>query len=48
MPDPVDKAKERTSLARGEVWLLRVAAATGVASLIAHGTDALDKVLGWF
>jgi hypothetical protein len=34
-----DKAQERITLPRGEVWLLRIAAATGVFSMLAHGLE---------
>lgn len=40
------KATERVTLARGEVWLLRVAAATGIVSAISHGIGLLHY-LGW-
>ena len=39
-----DKAKERVTLARGEVWLLRIAAATGVAGMLSHGVDLLHEI----
>ena len=39
-----EKAAERITLARGEVWLLRVAAATGVVSMLAHGVDFLHQI----
>ena len=39
-----DKAEERITLARGEVWLLRIAAATGVLSMISHGLDLLHEI----
>lgn len=45
-----DKAGEQIRLPRFEVWLLRIAAATGAFSAISHGADAigqLGKVLGW-
>lgn len=42
-----EKASERITLARGEVWLLRIAAATGVVSMISHGVDLLHE-LGLF
>jgi hypothetical protein len=38
------KATERVSLARGEVWLLRIAAATGVVSMFAHGLQFLHEI----
>jgi len=39
-----DKAREQITLARGEVWLLRIAAATGVLSMISHGIDLLHEL----
>lgn len=39
-----DKASERITLARGELWLLRIAAATGVLSMISHGVDLLHEL----
>ena len=47
MPDSADvqrKASERVTLARGEVWLLRIAAATGVVSMLAHGVQLLHEI----
>jgi len=38
------KARETVTLARGEVWLLRIAAATGVISMISHGIDLLHEL----
>jgi hypothetical protein len=40
----VDKAREQVTLARGEVWLLRIAAATGVVSMLAHGIQFLHEI----
>jgi hypothetical protein len=42
--DIQDKAEERITLARGEVWLLRIAAATGVISMFSHGIDLLHEL----
>ena len=42
--DVVEKAQERITLPRGEVWLLRIAAATGVVSMLAHGLDFLHQI----
>jgi hypothetical protein len=42
--DIKEKAEERITLARGEVWLLRIAAATGVLSMISHGIDLLHEL----
>jgi len=39
-----EKASERVTLSRGELWMLRIAAFTGVASLISHGADAVGKL----
>ena len=39
-----EKAEEKITLARGEVWLLRIAAATGVISMFAHGIDFLHEI----
>jgi hypothetical protein len=36
-----EKVTERVTLARGEIWLLRIAALTGIASLISHGGEAV-------
>jgi hypothetical protein len=47
MPDTeevVEKAQERITLARGELWLLRVAAATGVISMLSHGISFLHEL----
>lgn len=43
-----EKAKEKTTLAKGEIWMLRIAALTGIASLISHGADAIGKIWGIF
>lgn len=43
----VEKASEEITLKRGEVWLLRIAAATGVVSMLAHGVDFIQH-LGLF
>lgn len=40
----VDKAQEDVILARGELWLLRIAAATGVISMLAHGVEFLHQL----
>ena len=37
------EAQRPVTLARGEVWLLRVAAATGVVSMVSHGA----AVVAW-
>lgn len=39
-----EKAQERVTLARGEVWLLRIAAATGVLGMLSHGWDLLHEL----
>jgi hypothetical protein len=39
-----EKATERVTLARGEVWLLRISAATGVVSMLAHGLSFLHQM----
>jgi hypothetical protein len=39
-----EKATEKITLARGEVWLLRIAAATGVVSMLAHGVQFLHEI----
>lgn len=39
-----DKARERVTLARGEVWLLRIAAATGVIGMLSHAVDLLHEI----
>jgi hypothetical protein len=43
-----DKAAEPVTLKKGEVWMLRIAAATGVAGLLSHGADVIGKLLGLF
>ena len=43
----VDKAQEDVVLARGELWLLRIAAATGAVSMLAHGVDFLHQIGLW-
>jgi hypothetical protein len=40
-----DAATETVTLNRGELWLLRIAAATGIASLLSHGADLVTHVL---
>jgi hypothetical protein len=42
-----EKASEKVTLARGEVWLLRISAATGVVSMLGHGWGFLHD-LGLF
>lgn len=42
-----EKVTERITMARGEVWLLRVAAATGAVSMLAHGVDFLHQIGLW-
>jgi hypothetical protein len=42
--DIQEKAQERITLARGEVWLLRIAATTGVMSMLSHGIDLLHEI----
>ena len=42
-----DYATERITLPRGEVWLLRIAAATGVFSMLAHGVEFLREIGLW-
>lgn len=42
-----EKATERISMARGEMWLLRIAAATGVVSMLGHGVDFLHQIGLW-
>lgn len=36
-----EKAEEKVTLSRKELWLLRIAAATGVMSFISHGISAV-------
>ena len=36
-----EKAEEKITLSRRELWLLRIAAATGVMSFVSHGISAL-------
>ena len=48
MPDPVDKAKERTTLSKGEKWALRLAAAGGIAAFVSHGAEAVGKLFNLF
>lgn len=40
-----EKAEEKVTLSRKELWLLRVAAATGVMSFVSHGIAALTWLL---
>jgi hypothetical protein len=35
-----EKAEEKVTLSRRELWLLRIAAATGIMSFISHGISA--------
>lgn len=44
MDKVAEKASEKVVLARGELWLLRIAAATGVVSMLAHGVDFLHQI----
>ena len=39
-----DKAKERVTLERSELWLLRIAAATGIAGLLSHGGELIVEI----
>ena len=39
-----EKAAEPVTLERSELWLLRVAAATGVLGMISHGLDLLHEI----
>ena len=39
-----EKAGEKVTLARGEIWLLRIAAATGVIGMLSHGVDLLHEL----
>jgi hypothetical protein len=42
--DVREKAEERVTLSRGELWLLRLAAATGVLSALSHGIELLHEL----
>lgn len=39
-----EKAEEKITLARGELWLLRIAAATGVIGMLSHAVDLLHEI----
>jgi hypothetical protein len=39
-----EKAKETVTLSRGTVWMLRIAAATGLASFLSHGLQLLHQM----
>ena len=39
-----EKAEEKITLARRDLWLLKIAAATGIMSFISHGISAVT----WF
>jgi hypothetical protein len=40
-----EKAEEGVTLRRAEVWLLRIAAATGIAGFLSHIGDLISKVV---
>ena len=40
------KAEEKVTLSKAELWLLRVAALTGVASFLSHIGDLISKLFG--
>lgn len=40
-----EKAEEKVTLSRKELWLLRIAAATGVMSMISHGIQAVNWLI---
>ena len=42
--DAKEHVEEKVTLARGEVWLLRIAAATGVIGMLSHGVDFLHEL----
>jgi len=42
-----EAASEKIVLPRGELWLLRIAAATGAISMLAHGIEFLHQVGLW-
>ena len=37
------KANEKTTLTKAELWLLRIAAATGVVGMLSHAGDLISK-----
>jgi hypothetical protein len=39
-----EKAQEKVVLSRAELWMLRIAAATGVASFISHIGDLISGI----
>jgi hypothetical protein len=39
-----EKAAERVTLSVGELWLLRIAAATGIMSALSHGLEFLHDI----
>jgi hypothetical protein len=39
-----DKAEERTSLSKVELWMLRIAAATGIVGMLSHAADLLHEI----
>lgn len=43
----MDKAQEKVVLARGELWLLRIAAGTGAISMLAHGVEFMHQIGLW-
>ena len=42
-----EKAEERVTLKRGELWLLRLAAIGGLFSVVSHGASTLAWIFGW-
>jgi hypothetical protein len=42
--DIKEKAEERVTLSKAELWLLRCAAATGVISALSHGLELLHEL----
>jgi hypothetical protein len=45
--DVKEKSREKVVLSRKELWLLRIAAATGVMSFLSHGIQFISQVMGW-
>ena len=41
------KAEEKVTLSRAELWLLRIAAATGILSALSHGIQFVSMIMGW-
>lgn len=39
-----EKASEKITLSRGTMWMLRIAAATGIIGMLSHAADFLHQI----